>query len=109
MALRENDELLEFRAQWKEEIETKTIKEVKTKVEQSLDLFRQALYYEREGQPFEAVRYYRQAFRLNPELEHSRQAQLDADFLGLEGQNQQPENHQQQNFKISHNLAPVSY
>lgn len=99
----ENDELSEFRAQWKQEIETE---KGKSNDEDALDLYRQALYYEREGQPFEAVRYYRRAFKLNPELEHSKQAQLEADFLSPETVQFQPAS---KNQKVSQNLKQVSF
>jgi len=82
-----DDELSEFRDRWKQELETREESQgTQTKEEMSIDLYRQALFYEREGQPFKAVRFYRKAFKLNPTLEHSREAQLNADFLSLTGE-----------------------
>ena len=81
--MEDNAELLAFRDKWKKELDS----HVNETAQDSYEIYRQALYYEREGQPYEAVRYYRKAFKLNPELEFSREAQLKADFLPIHPNN----------------------
>jgi len=81
--MEDNADLLAFRDKWKKELDN----HVNETVQDSYEIYRQALYYEREGQPYEAVRYYRKAFKLNPDLEFSREAQLQADFLPVHSNN----------------------
>ena len=76
----DNRDLEEFRAQWQQELFS-TVGVRGSSEEEARYEYQQALYYEREGQPFEAVKHYRKAFKLDPALEHSREEQLRADFL----------------------------
>ena len=79
----DTEELAQFRAKWKEELNfnqepksdtSEDEESIKiSQIEKSLYWFKKALHYERKAQPFLAVEYYRKAFKLNPSLEHSKE------------------------------------
>ena|SRR3990167_2425721 len=96
----DTDELAQFRAKWKEELnyfkdhnqsdDQSDEESIKNKqIEKSLYWFKKGLHYERKSQPYLAVEYYRKAFKLNPTLEHSKELQLEADWLPRVGQQQE--------------------